>query len=538
MKKLKQMMKKPIFWVAVILLAGVIGIMTLGRSKAEDIGKAMTAQQTEEVTVRSLVKSVGATGKVISVRQKELTSELMGYEVAEVFVEVGDMVTEGDILLSFDTEDIEENLADAKKKLNESAQKNAISAENAARNVEDAKRTESYQVDQAAQKVDDAYDAYKDMEDQYDYAITVLDGIKENEAAAKTVYETCVAKTAECQKAADAAEEALTQAREELKKYQDTTSAEYLAAKVAEDTALTDNTKASDALKVALEKQKTAENTYVNLQTQRKSQEDVANNYALTAIDLKETYENTKTSYNNTVATQASNVAAAVNSQKTTTLTNSTDTEKKQVEQYQEQLEKGVVTAPFSGIVTKLNVENGDTYAQGALLTIQDCSSYEAEAEIGEYDISDIAVGQKVLIKTEATREEELEGTVVFVSPVATTGTIGSGDVTYTIRIAIDTPNDRLRLDMSASLSIIIEDHEEALTVPYNAVQTDADNNTYVQTIDADGNLTKVYVTVLMESNYYTEISSEALQEGQKVLVVSETEGFSPFIMMQQGGGF
>lgn len=538
MKKLKQMIKKPIFWVAVILLAGVIGIMALGRSKAEDIGRAMAVQQTEEVTVRSLVKSVGATGKVISIEKKELTSELVGCEIAEVFVEVGDTVTEGDILLTFDTEDISENLADAKKKLSESKQKNAISAENAARNVEDAKRTESYQIDQAAQKAADAYDAYKDMEDQYDYAITVLDGIKENEEAARAAYEEAAAQTAACQTAADAAATALAQAKQELEKYTDDTSEAYQAAKKAEEDALSENTKAGDALKAALEKQKTAENTYVNLQTQRKNQEEAANNCALTAIDLKEAYENTKASYDNTVAAQASNVAAAVNSQKTTALTSSTAAEEKQVEQYEEQLEKGVVTAPISGIVTKLNVENGDTYSQGTLLIIQDCSSYEAEAEIGEYDISNLALGQRVLIKTEATGEEELEGEIVFISPTATTTTLGSGNVTYTIRIAIHTPNDRLRLDMSASLSIIIEDHENALTVPYNAVQTDADNNTYVQTLDDAGNITKVYVTVLMESNYYTEIASDTLKEGQKVIVVSETEGFNPFIMMQQGGGF
>ena len=158
------------------------------------------------------------------------------------------------------------------------------------------------------------------------------------------------------------------------------------------------------------------------------------------------------------------------------------------------------------------------------------------EAQIGEYDISDIEVGQKVLIKTEATREEELEGTIIFISPTASQNA-GSSGVTYTVRISVDTPNDRLRLDMSASLSIIIEQHENALTVPYNAIQTDVDENTYVEVYE-DGEVKKVFVTILMESNYYTEITSKDLKEGQLVVVVSESGSTDPFEMMMQGGGF
>ena len=40
-------------------------------------------------------------------------------------------------------------------------------------------------------------------------------------------------------------------------------------------------------------------------------------------------------------------------------------------------------------------------------MTIQDCSAFEIEAQIGEYDISDIEKGQKVLIKTDATRDQD-----------------------------------------------------------------------------------------------------------------------------------
>ncbi len=252
---------------------------------------------------------------------------------------------------------------------------------------------------------------------------------------------------------------------------------------------------------------------------------------------LKPAYEAAVEAYEDAVAERESNIKTAQNNYTKTTINLDTTTQKKQVELYEEQLAEGIVKAPISGIVTAVNFDAGDSYIQGSpIITIQDCSSFEVAAYIGEYDISDIVKGQEVLIKTDATGDTELEGTVVFVSPTAATSLTG-GDVTYLVRISVDTPNDRLRLDMSASLSIIIEQHENALTVPYNAVQEDEQGNTYVEVMEEDGTTTKVPVTVVMESNYYTEIKSDALTDGQKVRVINaDSNGL--FDLLGGRGGF
>ena len=146
-----------------------------------------------------------------------------------------------------------------------------------------------------------------------------------------------------------------------------------------------------------------------------------------------------------------------------------------------------------------------------------------------------MAVGQKVLIKTDATGEEELQGTVAKVSPVAT-ASAASTDVTYTVRISIDTPNDRLRLDMTASLSIIVTEHENALTVPYNAIQTDEDGKAFVEIPGADGITNeKKYITIVMESNYYTEIADGDLEEGTEVIVIDSGNDYLQYF---EEGGF
>ena len=203
-------------------------------------------------------------------------------------------------------------------------------------------------------------------------------------------------------------------------------------------------------------------------------------------------------------------------------------------------VENGVLTAPFGGTVTAVNYDPGDTYMQGAVVTLQDCSSFEISAQIGQYDISDIALGQKVLIKTDATREQELEGTVVFISPTATvTAGMQTTDPTYEVKISVDTKTDRLRLDMSANLSIIIAQHENCLTVPYNAVQTAEDGSRFVEVVGEDESLTVVPVKVVLESNYYTEVSGD-LTEGQQVRVVSEGSSMLDMFeaMGMEMGGF
>ena len=125
---------------------------------------------------------------------------------------------------------------------------------------------------------------------------------------------------------------------------------------------------------------------------------------------------------------------------------------------------------------------------------------------------------------------------MVFISPTATKG-VSTGGVTYTIRIAIDTPNERLRLDMSASLSIIIEEHDNVFTVPYNAVQEDEDGNPFIELIGEDGiTATKLPITVVMESSYYTEITADGLEEGMKIKVIESEENMMLELMME--GGF
>lgn len=447
LKKREKSKKKRIILIVVLAIVVALGagIVNAVNKASEAMEEMVASMQTGEVATRSLIKSVGATGTITSIESKSITAAISGVKVEDVLVEIGDTVTEGQELLIFDTTDIEESLANAKKTLGNSSTVNSITKEEAKKNL--------------------------------DKTLENLD--KQIENAKKAVDESEYAKIADALYNFKAYFGKLSAAEQEAKKI---------------------------ALESKLEM-------------------------------LKPGYEAAVEAYEDAVAARESSIESAKNTYTKTTINLDTTAQKKQVELYEDQLAEGVVKAPISGIVTAVNFDAGDSYIQGSpIVTIQDCSSFEVAAYIGEYDISDIEKGQRVLIKTDATGDVELEGTVVFVSPTAATSLTG-GDVTYLIRISVDTPNERLRLDMSASLSIIIDQHENALTVPYNAVQEDEQGNTFVEIMEEDGTTTKVPVTVVLESNYYTEIKADALTDGQKVRIINaDSNGL--FDLLGGRGGF
>lgn len=186
--------------------------------------------------------------------------------------------------------------------------------------------------------------------------------------------------------------------------------------------------------------------------------------------------------------------------------------------------------------MTALNVEEGETFAGGEVLTIQDNTNFIVEASVDEYDIADIEKGMSVVIKTDATGEEELQGEVTYVAPTASsssgsssemTGASSTGSSGYEVKISIHTTNDRLRIGMSAKVSILTASREDVFAVPYDAIETNENGESVIYVVDTPMSEQKkaIVVEAGLESDYYTEISSDELTEG--MLVVTGSSGKS-----------
>lgn len=262
---------------------------------------------------------------------------------------------------------------------------------------------------------------------------------------------------------------------------------------------------------------------------------------------LKSAYEQAVAEQESTNRQNKSEIQSAKDTV-TTTKSNNRKTireAERKVEDAEEMLEKCFVTAPVSGTVTAVGVEQGDMYAGGDLFEISNCADLQVSTTIGEYDISNVKKGQKVAILTDATGDTELEGEITYVaissgSSSLSTGSnsnsagdsaVSSGKTTsvssssnsgYMVKIKIADADEKLRIGMTAKCSIILEETQDVYAVPYDAVHKNAEGKQVIYVLDSDGKK-DVEVEKGMESDYYIEISGENLQEGMKVIIPSNS---------------
>ncbi len=113
------------------------------------------------------------------------------------------------------------------------------------------------------------------------------------------------------------------------------------------------------------------------------------------------------------------------------------------------------LTAPFTGTVTALNVEPGETVLPGqALLTLADLDHLQVETtDLSERDVARVAVGQPATVLVEALNTE-LPGRVARIAPQAN---IIGGDVVYAVTLALDEQPPTLRWGMSVEVEILAE---------------------------------------------------------------------------------
>lgn len=564
-----------------ILIVAIVGVNVITSSiRGAQTARQDSSKETEKVTVRDLVTSVSATGTFYSDMSTDESVDLSNIKVTKVNVEVGDVVNVGDLICSFDISDIEESVTTTQKSLDTTKAQNDLSITSAQRQLNSAKKAQTENKatvnrnnESAKRTYNDAktsvFDAKKELSDAKDKVKTT----KETVSTTKKAYEDSKKSSDKAQKTYREKQEKLTKAKSERDTVQQKHDTLFAAGNVAHTEkdvtacascqasynakvlAVTNAQTACDAAEAdyngknattvtASSTYTTARTEYESAKTAVKTAENAVETAQQQADSAYSTYESTVAQGNTTKRTDNDTIKSQEDSVENAKLTaeSSTITTEQQLKDYQEQLELGNLTAKQRGVITAVNVTEGGTYAGGNVVTIQDDSVLLIEAEIDEYDVADLSVGMEVLIKTDATREEALTGTISRISPVATSSSSASSALTgnttssvsgttatstsggtYTVKIALDQQNERLRLGMTAKLSIITNQKKGVLTVPYNAVQEDENNKFHVSVLKEDGTTEDINVTVGMESDYYTEVSGEGIKEG--LSVVLQTEG-------------
>ncbi|MGZ9106111.1 MAG: efflux RND transporter periplasmic adaptor subunit, partial [Rhodoplanes sp.] len=124
------------------------------------------------------------------------------------------------------------------------------------------------------------------------------------------------------------------------------------------------------------------------------------------------------------------------------------------------------IVAPMEGIVLRRDGEVGEIAEAGQVLfRVGVPKPLQVVAEVNEEDIPRVAIGQLVLLRTDAFPNRRIEGKVREITPM--------GDaVAKTYRIRVDLPDDTpLKPGMSVEANVITREKPGALLVPADAVQ-------------------------------------------------------------------
>ncbi|MFP4681257.1 MAG: efflux RND transporter periplasmic adaptor subunit [Chitinispirillaceae bacterium] len=150
------------------------------------------------------------------------------------------------------------------------------------------------------------------------------------------------------------------------------------------------------------------------------------------------------------------------------------------VEQARRQLDETTITSPLSGVVTELNVEEGEQVVPGqlnvpgtVLLTVANLSQMQVEAEVSESEVAKISVGQSAVIEVEAFAGRTFRGEVVEVgfSPETAEGA-AEGAVNYSVSVGFMDTAAQLKPGMTAYADIVTARRDSVLMVPIQAVVT------------------------------------------------------------------
>ena len=162
------------------------------------------------------------------------------------------------------------------------------------------------------------------------------------------------------------------------------------------------------------------------------------------------------------------------------------------LERHQNDLKKMTVVSPLNGLVVmETDIRNGqptqtaegDQISPGRLfMRVVDVSNMIVNAGVNQVDVQSIRIGQKAQVRLDAYPGLALEGRVTGMGAIAGQGgdrfrRSGSGLYlkSVPVEITIDTRDDRILPDLSASADVQLHDIPAEVIIPRSAVKGDSD---------------------------------------------------------------
>ena len=211
------------------------------------------------------------------------------------------------------------------------------------------------------------------------------------------------------------------------------------------------------------------------------------------------------------------------------------------------------ITSPVDGTVISRQVDVGQTVAASfqtpdLFAIAEDLSKMQIETAVSEADIGMIEEGQTVTFTVDAYPTQTFEGEVrqIRLSP-----TVTSNVVVYTVVIDVDNSDLRLKPGMTAFVTILISEKKDVWKVQnsslllrsFDGIVADAGDATTKTHLAIQRNVggTPTVVLVPYEKGLVTatetEIISDDIQEGDRIIIGRYGQTSSSSSSMRMGGG-
>lgn len=405
-----------------------------------------------------LEDSITSDGYVESTEEDSvITTELMGCKVNKVYFQVGDKLNVGDVVCELDGSELENEIAELEKSMTDSSTISDYEYKNLVKALENTKSSGNLQIESAQRVLDDARNSLNDLNNRYQQKVDE--------------YNSCISQANECME----------------------------QAKTCEDEALREGLLVQ--YKEFKENAALAMEAYEETDSSRKIKES----------EIKE-YENDLSKTKLDVQNEIRNAQYSVDTYSFSSKSNSDI--QKDLDEKRALLAKTIVKAEKSGIISEVNIEEGNICNNGLLMTVQSDSKVHVRISIKEENLLRIEKGMRASLTILANPKQNYGGQVEKVNPI-------KNNLGFSGYVSIDDPSD-FKVGMKAGVKIFTVDKKDVISVKNTAVfENDNNEKCVYEVVDqGDGTFTarEVKITEVLKTRNFTEISEDDLEENTVIL--------------------
>ena len=448
--------KKPIikFFAWTFAIAIFLGLSVFVWNYAISLNKVVEYSNVYTVEKQDLSNWISANGVVASENQTLITTQST-QKVKNIYVNTGDYVKKGDVLVEFDGSILQSEL----DQINESI-----------------KNLENYQ------KINSEY-LEGILNDQTKLKSLQLEQMEQVIASTKKIYQSSLEKKKEYSTLVESE-------KQKQAEYEEVLSSETDTQKLSEYQQLYDNSLTTLEIYQNVLIEYTENTEYYKSQLE----------------EYNESYELLKYSTDSEVTSAEDNYNASLFSDSTL------ETYRSDAKKLQSQIEELSIVASANGYITSVYVSEGSTCEDGKVALIEDQKSGIVTAYVKNSQIDQVYVGMKVFVSSDFSIDSEVEGIITEISKY-------SDDTTFPVTISLDNSKQILSGTSLSVRFITNSVEDKICVPFDTVMQDDSGNYVYkvIEGENQTYTLKKIPVTVLIEGSYYFAIESDDLSEGELV---------------------